>query len=311
MPSIAIAGSTGHLGQHITSAVTSQQFLPSFTKVILLSRKDPSQFPPPSAPNIIRRQYHEGNITDVLRDVQILVDAIGHGGHALKDKLIDSVPYTPVRTYFPSEFGVDHYIHDFSHPVWDQKKKHLEHAQTIFSVSAIKICRIFCGVFLEDSIGPWFGFNTRTGVYEAIGSADTPISFTALDDVGKAVAQIAAHSFLFSTDQLPDIVHIAGDTKSFRQIADCMSAAGAGKIQIKELNLKEFKANAVNSTTPDPAQCIRFLMGEGKINNTKRHVMQDVLVNPRQRIWKWRTVADLARETNGRPWKDIEWPMNK
>lgn len=148
-------------------------------------------------------------------------------------------------------------------------------------------------------------------MYEAVGSADTPISFTALDDVGKAVAQITAHSFLFSTDQLPDIIHISGDTKSFRQIADCMSAAGAGEIQIKELNLKEFKANAINNATPDPAQCIRFLMGEDKINNTKRHVMQDVIVNPRQKIWKWKTVADLARETNGRPWKDIEWPMNK
>ncbi|PIG80989.1 isoflavone reductase family protein, partial [Aspergillus arachidicola] len=37
--------------------------------------------------------------------------------------------------YIPSEFGVDHYIHDFPHLEWDAKKRHDELAREILDPS--------------------------------------------------------------------------------------------------------------------------------------------------------------------------------
>lgn len=229
---------------------------------------------------------------------------MGSKGHEFKEQLIRAIPKTPVRLYFPSEFGVDHYVHDFPHPEWGAKKEHLALAKQLLSPLKVKICRVFCGLFLEDSIGPWFGFNTRHGVYESVGSAEKGISFTSLEDVGKTVAQLASTS-----ETVPDVIHIGGDTRSIRQIASCMNASGAGKIEIRELDLSEYKAKAVHKPTPDPAQCLRFLMGEGKINHTAKGLGNDNdLVDPGQKTWKWKTLTELASDTGGKPWKDYEWP---
>lgn len=305
LPTIAIAGASGHLGRHITAAVTSTQFSCYFSKVVLLTRKDPSEFASTSATpsNVVSRQYNEADLTGALHDVNILVDAVGPAGHSFKERIARVIPQTPVHVYFPSEFGVDHYIHDFPHPEWNQKKKHLALCTQLFG-SKVKICNVFCGLFLEDSIGPWFGFDTKNAKYDSVGLAGTPISFTALDDTGKTVARLAT----LPAEEIPNTVHISGDTKSFREIADCMTAAGGGKIEINELDLKEFKEKAVTQATSDPAPCLRFLMGEGKIDHTVPGGLgnNNAVVNPGENLWKWKSMMELGNATGGRPWSNVE-----
>jgi hypothetical protein len=53
---------------------------------------------------------------------------------------------------------------------------------------------------MKDSIGPWFGFDTIKGKYEAVGSKDVKATYTALDDVGKVVAELA----VMDPQSLPD-----------------------------------------------------------------------------------------------------------
>lgn len=116
------------------------------------------------------RHYDEDNLAEAIADVNIVVDVIGPAGHQFKEKLIRAISTSSnVQIYFPSEFGVDHYIHDFPHREWDQKKQHFQLATRV--ISNARICRVFCGLFLEESIGPWFGFDTREGKYESVGSA--------------------------------------------------------------------------------------------------------------------------------------------
>lgn len=341
LPSIAIAGSTGHLGQHIVSAVVSTQFAPRFSRVVLLSRTDPkkanlqNQVPLSSAviyesePStatsteeaattrlsagrtpVVHRQYNVNNLVEVLQDVTVLVDAIGseEGTDEFKDRLIRAAAHTPINLYIPSEFGVDHYIHDFSHPMWDVKKAHFSLARSVLAPQKVNICRVFCGLFLEDSIGPWFGFDTRNGVYESIGSAEKGISFTALEDLGKTVAQLSGGD---PTTTVPEVLHIGGDTRSMRQIASCMTTSGGGKIEIREQrDVAAYRDRVVHAASSDPAACIRFLMGEGKINHSSKGMGNDNnIVNPNQTLWKWKTMTALANDTGGRPWKDMEWSL--
>lgn len=174
------------------------------------------------------------------------------------------------------------------------------------------MCRVFNGLFLDDSIGPWFGFDTAHGKYEAVGSADAVVSFTSLADTAKAVARLAS----MPKDVVPDMVYLAGVSKSVREIAAIMETeqqqqqtagggeGGAGRIQVTKVPLRPFKEKTLTANVRDPAQILRFLMGEGKINHTANGFGNaNELVNPEEKYWKWKTVTDLARETGGRPWR--------
>jgi hypothetical protein len=66
--------------------------------------------------------------------------------------LLQALPETDICLYIPSEFVVDHTIHDFLHPEWDAKKHHFAIAQEVLPKST-KVVRVFIGLFLEDSIG--------------------------------------------------------------------------------------------------------------------------------------------------------------
>ncbi|KAJ5871497.1 uncharacterized protein N7529_003850 [Penicillium soppii] len=305
-PVVAIAGATGHLGQHVTNAFLSSAFLDKFSEIVLLSRKEPNLLQPSdvrAGVKVTTRRYNENNLEEALQGVQILVNTVGPGGHEFKTKIAAVLPRTDIRVYFPSEFGVDHYVHDFAHLEWYEKKKHLANSQPV--VTHMKICRIFCGLFLEDSIGPWFGLDTKNGKYTSVGSPRSPISFTSLQDVGKVVASLAT----FPEEKLPEIVHLAGDTRSISEIASIMQAAGAGPIEVAEIPYGAYKAKTTAESSWDPAAYLRFLMGDGSINHSAAGLGNDNdLVNPGQRLWRWKTLEDLARETKGRPWKDTVWP---
>lgn len=314
-PVVAIAGATGHLGQHIASAFLSPPLRDNFSDIILLSRHAavPEQFilSNPNAHFTVRRYTdHDTNKTtdlaDALHGVDILINAVGSAGHAFKEKLLRALPQTDVKLYFPSEFGVDHYVHDFRHLEWDQKKKHLELAREL--APRVKVCRVFCGLFLEDSIGPWFGFDTAGGKYESVGSSRELISFTALGDVGRAVAALCA----LPMERIPEAVHLAGDTRSIADIAEIMQNAGAGNVDVSEIDLQKYKQETTAELSWDPAAYLRFLMGEGRINHTSTGLgSANELVNPDEKLWKWKSLGDLAKETGGRPWKDYAWPPKK
>jgi hypothetical protein len=63
-----------------------------------------------------------------------------------------------------------------------------------FFPNLLKSFRSSLACFSNDSIGSWFGYDTKNGVYEAVGSADAKVSFTSVGDVGKVLAAIAGMS---------------------------------------------------------------------------------------------------------------------
>ncbi|GLA36228.1 hypothetical protein AnigIFM63309_002146 [Aspergillus niger] len=326
LPVVAIAGATGHLGKHVVSAFLASNLRNRFSEVILLSRQDSHQHPPTGLPTpsnsthpkLTIRKYTEDDptsITRALHGASILINTVGPSGHSFKEKLLHAIPQTSIQLYFPSEFGVNHYVHDFPHLEWDAKKKHMALAEQLLTQGPkkVKICRVFCGLFLEDSIGPWFGFDTKRGRYESVGSSRVPVSFTSLGDVGRSVAALAS----LRVDEVPEVVHVAGDSRSVVEIAEVMGGAGGGgedgkgEIEVVEVGLEEYKRDVTTGKKDswDPAPYLRFLMGEGKIMHTRDGLGDDdELVNPGERLWKWETLRDLAERTGGRPWGDYAWP---
>lgn len=217
----------------------------------------------------------------------------------MKDVILSALADSSVKVYFPSEFGVNHTVHDFSQPEWDYKKAHAARARELLGPKGGKVCCIYPGLFLESSIGPWFGFDTKNGKYECVGSKDKKIGFTGMKDLGLVTASLAS----LSAEKVVGEVHVAGDNRSFEEIAEIMEKAGAGPIEVTELDLQEYKKKVLSDPKgANPAVCLRFLMGERKIEHTKDGLGDDdEFVNPGERNWKWKTVEDLAKETKGKP----------
>lgn len=208
---------------------------------------------------------------------------------------MDVLPQTSVVLDFMSEWGVDHDCHDFMQQEWDIKKRQYQRAKAL--LPNIKIVRVFAGLFLDDSLGPWFGFDNENKKYEAIGSSSAKISFTGKHDVGRAVATLAT----MPLEKIPDDVRLSGSVGSFESIAKIMGAAGAGDIKISVLDLQKFKTEAIIEDTLDPLKYLRFLMGEGKINHDKDGLGNDnEVVNPGEKNWKWKTLEDMAKELKGK-----------
>jgi len=153
------------------------------------------------------------------------------------------------------------------------------------------------GLFLELSLGPWFGLDTENGKYEAVGDGNALISFTSKFDIAKAVASLVAN---VSIDRIPDKILLSGDAVSIRDIARIMQTAGAGReIDVTSVDLEEFKERVLREGG-NPAPYLRFLMGEGKIDYSKGN--QNELVNPGEGIWKWKSMKEYAEEIGGKPW---------
>ena len=162
--------------------------------------------------------------------------------------LLRALPETDIRLYIPSEFGVDHTIHDFPHPEWDAKKHHFAIAQEVLPKST-KVIRVFIGLFLEDSIGWWFGFDTKKGVYEAVGSAEKKASFTSVDDVGKVLAVLAGMS-VEELEKVPDQLHISGTSASMSEVAKLMMDAQnmpRSEISVKTIDAAEYRRKTMES----------------------------------------------------------------
>lgn len=72
---------------------------------------------------------------------------------------------------------------------------------------------------------------------------------------------------------------------------------------MKEIDGKAYREDMLGQETTSPEKHLRFLMGDGAIDySSSGRGNQDDVVNPEERDWRWKTVTDLARETNGRPW---------
>ncbi|KAK8927899.1 hypothetical protein H634G_05532 [Metarhizium anisopliae BRIP 53293] len=293
---VAIAGATGNLGTHVARAFLSPQCRTKFQDIVVLARAESKAAAELAAAGAKLRVYDEDNLAQSLQGVDVLISVVGPSGHAFKEKLLRSLPATSVSLYFPSEFGVNHYIHDFPHEEWDTKKRHFELAKQL--IPNIRRCRVYAGLLLEDSIGPWFGFNTKDGRYEAVGSPSQRTSYISKSDIGRALANLAS----LPLGDVPDEVSLNGDSKSFQEIADIMRASGAGQIDVTSVPLAAYKAQVLADPSPTPERYLRFLMGEGKIDHSDTGLGNQNGVVLRGGPVAWMRMQDLAKETGGKPW---------
>jgi hypothetical protein len=229
-------------------------------------------------------------------------------GAALRDNIARVLPKTSLRVYFPSEFGVDHRLHDFNIPEWDGKRAHYDLVQKTLRENnnfGIIVCRLFVGLFLHSGISAAYGFDTANGVYEAVGSLDQVMSYTEISDIAKVVVELSTR--VVRGMKIPQDLRIAGTHASFRDIASMMGRAGAGDVELRSVDLQEFRGKALGRKYEDrdAVECLRFVMGDGR--DDYRDVKEgglgndNVMVNGDERVFKWKTLEKLGVESKGKP----------
>ena len=213
-----------------------------------------------------------------------------------KDRLLKAASQMPsINLYFPSEFGVHHgdgTDPDYDLDAWHHKHHHVELAKELFP-SHVKVCSVYISLFTELTIGAFYGLDVKNGKFEAVGSANQPITFTSLVDTGKVIAALSS----LPLQQIPDQVRISGDSVSLNTFAGELTAAGGGPIEVTEVDLEEYKTAAKALTEKKPWQYLRFLMGGGNLDFTKHN--HNDLVNPGGQEWQWKTVKEYAKEVKG------------
>ncbi|EXJ68869.1 uncharacterized protein A1O5_07801 [Cladophialophora psammophila CBS 110553] len=309
-PVVAVVGATGDLGTRLTGTFLSDELRTRLSGFVLIARRHKAstqRWAERGAEiRIIEEDaYDENDLVMALDGIDVLINAISMAGAQLRDNIARTLPKTAVKLYFPSEFGVDHTLHDFDVPEWDGKKQHYNLTKNMVKDTDVQVCRLFNGLFLHSGIGPWYGFHTSKDVYQAVGSLDQVISYTDIGDIARVLCILAERRM--RGEKLPEQLRIAGTHASFRQIAQVMTAAGAGDIDLKSVELEGFRRRALGRQYEDrgPIVCLRFIMGDGRADYRLKDAgglgNDNHVVNPGQKHFVWKTIQDLAIETNGRP----------
>ncbi|KPI43229.1 uncharacterized protein AB675_7163 [Cyphellophora attinorum] len=309
---IAVAGATGDLGTRLIHGFLDVDLRGGSAGLIALVRKESDKTQEWEKQGVevrtIDGSSSQQDLVGALDGVDVLVNALPTSGAALRDNIARALPKTALKVYFPSEFGVDHRLHDFNIPEWDGKRAHYDLVQKTLRENnnfGIIVCRLFVGLFLHSGISAAYGFDTAKSVYEAVGSLDQIMNYTDTSDVAKVVVDLSTR--VVRGMKIPQDLRIAGTHASFRDIASIMGKAGAENVELRSVDLQEFRERALarKYEDRDAVECLRFIMGDGR--DDYRDVKEgglgndNVMVNGDERVFKWKTLEDLAVESQGRP----------
>lgn len=173
------------------------------------------------------------SLTNALTGVDILVNtASSRSNHQV---IADQAVKAGVQVYFPSDFDMDFALTPF-HTVFKSKLLALEYA----SSKPWKCIQIKCGFFGEYMLYHSFnmGLDVESGVYTQIGDGNSKVAVTFMEDVGKAVAEIAILAAKNAKD-IPDVVRIKGDVITANEYVELYEQCSGKSFERKSISKDE------------------------------------------------------------------------
>ncbi|KAI0755213.1 hypothetical protein C8Q80DRAFT_1093731 [Daedaleopsis nitida] len=300
---VVILGGTGDLGFDL-STVFLTEYHDAFPTVRITTRDQST----PKAQQLASKgaQLHAfgESLDTVLAGADVVVNALPMSASATINKeLTASLVKNGVKVYFPSEFGADtRTVHfpGFEHPEWPDKRAAQAEVRTA-TQGRVKVVALITGVFMSwlfDPTEPFPGIDVPRNTFRCLGSPATKFATTHPADVGRAVARLS----LLALDPdpaaaVPDVLRIAGQLVSMEDIRDAV-ARGRGVLpgSVVSEDLGAVK-DALRANYPGPleniADYVRVDIGEGNMNFVEN---SNELVNPGERLWKWKNIEECVRE---------------
>lgn len=177
------------------------------------------------------------NSADELSELFAAFDAVINcsgfvGGPGTQIKITQAVLKAAVARYFPWQFGVDYDVvgKGSGQPVWDEQ---LEVRHLLRQQNATEWVIVSTGIFTSYLFEPGFGLiDAQSKTVCALGDWKHALTLTTPEDIGKLTADIFFHQPTFKNE----IVYIAGDTLTYSELADLMSAHWGTEVNRKLLD---------------------------------------------------------------------------
>jgi hypothetical protein len=196
-------------------------------------------------------------------------------------KLTRAVLAARVRRYFPWQFGID-YDAIGRASAQDLFDEQLDVRELLQSQEETKWVIVSTGMFMSFLFEPAFGvvdLRIGAGSVAALGSWENELTVTAVEDIGRVVAELA----LVEVEE-EGLVFVAGDTVSMRRLADVVEVLHGEKIKRDVKTVDQLKSELVEE--PDDVMRkyrVVFAAGVGvswekQQSFNAKHGMETVLV---------------------------------
>ncbi|XSG81424.1 MAG: aromatic alcohol reductase [Methyloligella sp. ZOD6] len=182
------------------------------------------------------------------------------GGRGTQRKITSAVLQAGVKQYIPWQFGVDYDAvgRGSGQEVWDEQ---LDVRQMLRGQSEVDWKIISTGMFMSFVFVPEFGVaDLSAGRVRALGSWDYRLTLTTAEDIGLLTALV-----LESWNEIADeIVFVAGDTVSYRELADIVEDALDRPVERLLWSVPELEKDAgAEPNNPMPSYRLAFARPEG------------------------------------------------
>lgn len=224
----------GELGMAMLNGfVKEKERRPEVKLTVLLRPSSPGKTSPESQSR--QRQFEAWDVDIVTADFsrqseQELATIFAHydavincsgfvGGKGTQLKITRAVLLAEVARYFPWQFGVDYDRIGMGsgQPVWDEQ---LAVRGLLRAQKRTRWVIVSTGMFTSYLFEPSFGVVERKSRrVNAPGNADYSVTLTTPEDIGQLTAKIFFHRPQFDNE----IVYIAGDSITYRQLAERLS----------------------------------------------------------------------------------------
>ncbi|WP_213767547.1 aromatic alcohol reductase [Caballeronia sp. dw_19] len=181
------------------------------------------------------------------------------GGSGVQLKLARAVLKAQVKRYFPWQFGVNYDVIGRGSPQ-DLFDEQLDVRDLLRSQDQTEWVIVSTGMFTSFLFEPSFGVvDLGRNTVNALGGWDNSVTVTTADDIGALTTEI-----VFAEPRVVDqIVYIAGDTVTYRQLADAVDELLDLNVHRTEWSVPELKRELADD--PDNAiKKYRAVFAEGK-----------------------------------------------
>ncbi|KAI5956071.1 hypothetical protein KGF57_003557 [Candida theae] len=290
--SIAIIGLNGFIGKHVLNAINSGIFDSKIQfPVKAITRKEGTK----SSDKIeyivsAETSPNDTKLIDALKGVDVVVELTGPNPELFAniEKILAQVK---PKLFIPSQFGTDIPQVDTYAPGFLALKT--QHSENVRKIGGIKVVDIITslfavpGAFLYDWVGA-VGI-TEQGV-NLIGDIDQKFHISKLEDVGNVVLAVATHD---SIAKLPDLVHVASDVVTVKDVIDKYSSSKGVKLDVvskksADEGRKEFVEKLNAGFNPnDFLFYLQVIIAQGLDKGLYFSHLDNELFNPNESLWKW------------------------
>ncbi|MCD0503396.1 aromatic alcohol reductase [Bordetella petrii] len=169
------------------------------------------------------------------------------GGPGVQRKIASAALHAGVQRFVPWQFGVDYDLIGRGSPqnLFDEQ---LDVRDMLRAQQATEWIIVSTGMFTSFLFEPAFGVvDLAANTVNALGSWDNAVTLTTADDIGALTAEI-----LHAEPRIANrVVYVAGDTVTYREVADALDRLRHGKVQRNEWTVSQLKRQL--AAKPDDA----------------------------------------------------------